>query len=254
MADEVVTQRLEFDASQALEALAEVDAAAETTAGKANLLNKKLQDYSRSLGQSWKQTLAQMKEAAGVGGENFTGFTTPLGQDVTADVFKQTEALAKATQAKNQYITEDSRAAASALNFDGSVKKVNVSVGEQSQKLQVLSRELNNLKYPTQGRNELGQFASPTPPSFQAQFASLSTYQEQLKLVQTTIANLQKSTNLPFKDVGAELGKSFPELLKDTNLVSVAVENLTKQNQGLSASFRTEAESIALVQAELTRL
>ena len=258
MADETVTQRLEFDASQALQALKEVQETADTVAGKANLLNKHLQDYSRTLGQSWKQTLAQMRE---IGAEKFGGFSTQtmvngqvVNKDVTDEVFRQTEALAKATQAKNKFVTEDTNAARAEMNFDGSVKQANAAIVEQAKRIQVLVGELNKLKNPTQGRNALGQFATATPPSFATQFAGLSTYQEQLKLVESTIASLQKKTNLPFKDIGRELGKSFPELLKDTNLVSTAVENLTKQNMGLSASFRTEAETIALVRQKLTEL
>lgn len=251
MPDETVTQRLEFDASQALQALKEVQETADTVAGKANLLNKHLQDYSRTLGQSWKQTLAQMRE---IGAEKFGGFSTPLGKDVTAEVFAQTEALAKAAQAKNKFITEDTNAARAEMNFDGSVKQANAAIVEQAKRIQVLVGELNKLKNPTQGRNALGQFAAVTPPSFATQFAGLSTYQEQLKLVESTIASLQKKTNLPFKDIGRELGKSFPELLKDTNLVAVAVENLTKENQGLSASFKTEAQTIQQVRAELTKM
>jgi hypothetical protein len=254
LADETVRQRLEFDASQAIQALKSVDEAAQTVAGKAALLNKNLQDYSRALGQNWKTTLAQMKELAG--GE-FAGFSVADQQgqsvDVTSQVFKQTEELARNAQAKNQFATADSNAAKAEMNFDGTVKQTNASIGEQSKKLQVLAAELNRLKSPPQGRDAQGRFASAAPPSFQTQFAAATSYQQQLKLVETTISNLQKKTNLPFKDIGKELGKSFPQLLKDTNLVSVAVDNLSKQNAGLSASFKTQAEMISRVSQELTR-
>lgn len=252
MPDDVIVQRLEFDAAQALQALQEVNTAAESTAGKANLLNKKLQDYSRALGQSWQTTLAQMRELVGMEGTQFGGFTTPLGKDVTADVFKQTEALAKRSQAIDKYVTEDTQASRSEMTFDGSIRQANVAVGEQSAQLQRLTAELNALKIPTQGRNELGQFLPVQ--SFETQFKSLATFQEQLKLVETTISQLHTKTNLPFKDIGGELGRTFPQLLKDTELVDIAVKNLTRDNAGLSASFKTEAEVVDLVRRKLTEM
>jgi len=56
MPDETVTTRLEFDSAQALKAMKEIDAQAQTTAGKAQLLAKAVADYSRALGQSWRTT------------------------------------------------------------------------------------------------------------------------------------------------------------------------------------------------------
>lgn len=257
MADETVTQRLEFDASQAIQALKEVQETATTVAGKANILNKHLQDYSRTLGQSWKQTLAQMRE---IGAEKFGGFSTQtmvngqvVNKDVTDEVFRQTEALAKAAQAKNKFVTEDANAARAEMNFDGSVKEANVAILEQAKRIQLLTGELNKLKSPVQGRDPLtGQFSNKG--GFEQQFKSLSTYQEKLQLVQTSISQLQQKTNLPLKDIGRELTRSFPELLKDTNLVSVAIDNLSKQNAGLSSSFKSVKQIATEVDLALTKL
>lgn len=251
MPDDTIRQRLEFDADEALAQLQAVEEHAKTAAGKAELLNKKLQDYSRTLGQHWKTTLAQMKEQ---GDEAGLRFTTPEGLDVTDDVYKQAAAKAKLAEATNKYVTEETKAAAAQHNFDGSVRQANPAIAEQAKKIQALATELAKLKYPTPGRDAQGRFAAATPPSFANQFKSLSTYQEQLKLVETTIASLAKKTNLPFKDVGKELGRSFPELLTDTNLVQVAVENLSKANQGLSNSFKTVKQVATEVDLALTRL
>jgi hypothetical protein len=122
LADETVRQRLEFDASQAIQAMKDVQEQAETTAGKAQLLAQKVADYSRSLGQSWRTTLAQMREQVGAGSSPFTGFSTPLGLDVTNSVFKNTEATLKNAQAKDKYITADTKAAAATRNFAGGIK------------------------------------------------------------------------------------------------------------------------------------
>src|SRR6185369_3535672 len=167
-------------------------------------------------------------------------------------VFKQTEALAKAAQAKNRFATEDSNAAKSEMNFDGSVKEANVSIGEQIKKLQLLTSELNNLKRPQTVAPANSN--SPTPTGFGEQFTNLSSYQEKLQLVQKTISDLQKKTNLPLKDIGRELGKSFPELLQDTNLVSTAIQNLSNEARGLSASFKPVQQTIAEVNAALSEL
>ena len=120
MADETVRTKLEFDAAQALDAMKKVQQQAETTAGKAQLLAQQVADYSRSLGQNWKKTLQQMK-ATGL--ESGIRFTTPLGKDVTEDVYKNTKATLENAQAKDKLVTADNKAAASTRNFAGEVKK-----------------------------------------------------------------------------------------------------------------------------------
>jgi hypothetical protein len=251
MADEKIRITLEANAYQILQALGEIDLKAQSVQGKADLLKKKFGDWTRETGANVKTLSVELQKLQ----EKFElNFQNPIQGNVTQQVYKEAEKGFLQEQAKNKYVTADNAAAKSTRDFSGAIKEANPAIGEQAKKIQLLTSELVKLKYPTQGRTPTGQFSAVTPPSFTNQFKSLSTYQEQLKLVEKTISSLQKKTNLPFDDIGKKLGKTFPELLKDTKLVDVAVQNLTRDNQKLSASFRTEAETIKLVKDKLTEL
>jgi hypothetical protein len=249
---------LDINAVKVIQVLNEVNQLADTASGKAQLLKKHLLDLSRATGTAPEKLLKDLQALQGQvikgSSETFGGFKTGTFKvDVTDDVFQETTALLEADKALNKYASADAKAAAANKNFDGSVKQVNASIGEQKAKLQVLAAEMNKLKFPAQGRNPLtGQFSQKG--GFEQQFNSATTYQDKLKLVEATISQLRQKTNLPFKDVGKELGNSFPELLKDTNLVSTAVENLSRSNAGLSSSFRSVKQIATEVDLALTKL
>lgn len=259
MADEVVKTTLLIDANKALAVIRQINDQMQTTRGAAAQLQKAVSDYSRTLGTSFEKTLADFKalnaQFLSVP-QKFTAEGEPIEasrKDITKDVFQEAEALNKTAQAKNAYTTADSKATSANYNFDGSIRQVNKSLAEEALMQQRVAREMNALKTGGQTRTAQGTFGGSIP-NFEAQFRSLSTYQSKLKLVQDTIENISKKTGAPIKDVGKELGKSFPTLLKDTNLVSVAVDNLAKKSANLSNSFKSVKQTATQVDLALTKL
>lgn len=223
--DDVITTKLLFEASKALRTLLDLAEGASTLEAKINLAKAAVKSFA----EENKISFDKAKKALSALDAEFSEIDNSLNQtSTTSTVFGD--------------------AGAKAWN------KVGVAAEKSGNTQKRVMAEIDALKQPTiQNRGANGRF-EPKAPGFSQQFTSLSTYQEKLKLVQDTMENIGKKTNAPYKDIGKELGKSFPELLNNTNLVAAAVDNLTNKNMGLSSSFKPVKQTATEVGIALTKL
>ena len=262
MADETVKVKLEFEASQAIEEMKAVDKQADTTAGKAQLLAKSVADYSRSLQQTWKTTLAQMKEVGDAAGLKFT---TPLGVDVTENVYKNTEATLANAQAKDKYITADKAAAASTRTFAGEAKTATGQISLFGHSIDAIRTALGTLVAVgifTALNAIIGFFRDATDQArqFEETLYRISNAERQLSEagIEVTVQGLKKGIDdiqkaLPIfsKEDIAQLVGSLATTTKELGLSGDQIIKLGAAVAILNINS-TETESVLATQAKVT--